>query len=77
MRSDPLGLGQIFRAAVRDGTQAIIEDPERFAQPNDACRYLQLARFPYIILFAVTANELLILAVFHAARSPQSWQERV
>jgi plasmid stabilization system protein ParE len=35
-----------------------------------------LRRFPYAIFFEVARTEIIIYAVFHGARDPQSWRRR-
>lgn len=62
--------------AVRQRTDEVIADPERFAKSSSGCRYVRLRRFPYVLLFDVQDDELLILAVLHTARSQEKWRER-
>jgi toxin ParE1/3/4 len=71
------GLGNAFVDVVRRSVSEIIEDPERFAMSPAGCRYIRLRRFPYVLLFDVVNNELLVLAVLHTARSMEKWRERI
>jgi len=71
------GLGDAFVDVVRHSVSEIIEDPERFAMSPAGCRYIRLRRFPYVVLFVLVDNELLMLAVLHTARSMEKWRERI
>lgn len=70
------GLGDAFVEAVRRRTDDVIADPERFATSPAGCRYIRLPRFPYVLLFDVIEDELLMLGVLHTARSMEKWRER-
>ena len=71
------GLGDAFVEVVRRGVSDVVGNPDRFALSTAGCRYTRLPRFPYVILFDVAENELLLLAVLHTARSMEKWRERV
>ena len=70
------GLGNAFVEAVRQSVNNIISDPTRFSETSVGCRYVRTRRFPYVVLFDVDDDELLILGVLHTARSMQRWNER-
>jgi hypothetical protein len=71
------GLGDAFVEVVRCGISDIIEKPDRFALSPAGCRCIRLRRFPYVVLFDVADDELLLLAVLHTARSMEKWRERL
>jgi hypothetical protein len=50
--------------------------PERFAVSPCGCRYIRIPRFPYVVLFDLVREELLMLGVLHTARSMDKWRER-
>jgi hypothetical protein len=54
----------------------VIADPERFAVSPSGCRYIRIPRFPYVVLFDLIGDELLMLGVLHTARSMEKWRER-
>jgi hypothetical protein len=54
----------------------VIADPNRFARAPAGCRYVRVLRFPYVVLFDVTSEEVLFLGVMHTARSEEKWKER-
>lgn len=70
------GLGDAFISIVRQSTDSVIADPERYAVTEAGLRYVKLPRFPYVVLFAVMDNELLFLGVLHTARAMDKWRER-
>ncbi len=70
------GLGDAFVEVVRQCTADVIADPGRFAKSSTACRYIRLPRFPYLLLFDLVDDELLMLGVLHTARSMEKWRER-
>ena len=70
------GLGDAFVEAVRQRTADVIADPQRFAKSPTGCRYIRLPRFPYVLLFDLVDDELLMLGVLHTARSMEKWRER-
>lgn len=70
------GLGDSFSAAARRTTMTIIENPDVFASTELGIRYLRLKRFPYIVLFDVHADELLLIGVLHTARSIEKWRTK-
>ncbi|NQU20859.1 MAG: type II toxin-antitoxin system RelE/ParE family toxin [Candidatus Nealsonbacteria bacterium] len=70
------GLGDAFVEVVRQRTGDVIADPERFGRSPTGCRYIRLPRFPYVLLFDLVEDELLMLGVLHTARSMEKWRER-
>jgi hypothetical protein len=70
------GLGNAFVEVVREAVSGVIDNPDRFASSPAGCRYVRLRRFPYVVLFDVAGNELLLLAVLRTARSMEKWRER-
>ena len=71
------GLGDAFIDLVRQTTGDVISDPERFAVSPSGCRYARVSRFPYVVLFDLTHQELNLLGVLHTARSMEKWRERL
>jgi hypothetical protein len=71
------GLGKDFVKAVDDGLQKIISSP--FTQPiiYKSLRRFVIKRFPFIILYTITNDSVLVVAVFHTKRSPLSWKKRM
>jgi toxin ParE1/3/4 len=70
-------LGDRFVEAVRNAVDRVIEDPESFAVASAGVRYVQTLTFPYVVLFDVVDESLIILGVLHTARSMEKWRERL
>jgi plasmid stabilization system protein ParE len=75
------GLGLEFLAAVDAGIQQIRNEPRRFARletipEEENVRRFLMDRFPYIIIYELTADEIRILAVAHTRRRPGYWRRR-
>jgi hypothetical protein len=70
------GLGGRFVNRVADCLAEIIRDPQRFAEGPSGCRYVRVPRFPYVVLFDLVGDELLVYGVMHTAKSMEKWRER-
>lgn len=71
-----VGLGDAFVELVRQATNEVIVDPDRFATLTRGVRYARVERFPYLVLFESDDEELRILGVLHTARSIEKWREQ-
>ncbi len=69
-------LGTEFIAEVQKVVDAIQANPARYPQVAGDVREALAARFPYCIYYRFTAERIIVLAVFHAARDPVEWQTR-
>src|SRR5258705_12021506 len=72
------GLGDRFRAAVSGRLDEIAEKPSLFPRAFDDADYqfARLSRFPYLVLYRVRRETVLILGVFHSASDPAKWHRR-
>ena len=75
------GLGEEFAAAVEATLERIEENnllyPHyEFANPGREIRRALVKRFPYVVVYEVRADELLVLAVAHARQRPAYWKRR-
>ena len=72
-------LVQLCSAAETDFTEAlrrIAAGAEQFPAADDGHRYLQLRRFPFLIIFRVIRDGITVIAVAHTSRSPDFWRGR-
>ena len=65
-----------FEAAVDVGVKKIAADPERFPSCDDCHRFHILKRFPFSLVFRVSSNGVLIVAVAHSSREQSYWKSR-
>jgi plasmid stabilization system protein ParE len=47
--------------------------PEMFARVHGDVRRVIVSRFPYAVFYQVEADRIVVLAVLHTARDPESW----
>jgi toxin ParE1/3/4 len=76
------GLGQQFLDALAHALELIEQHPQSFSliQTKDAARQVRryvLPRFPFLLFYEVRADETIVLAVAHARRRPNYWQNRL
>ena len=71
------GLGKELTAAVDTAIERIVSDPRSWpiVWPPEV-RQTLVHRFPYVIYFVTTDDEVLVVSVFHARRNPQVWKQR-
>ena len=70
------GLDYEFLDEVDAATKMIASDPLLFEQVSPGIRRFLLERFPFGIYYRVRGSQLIVLAVFHARRNPDSWRAR-
>jgi plasmid stabilization system protein ParE len=71
------GLGADFLRAVDVAIAAIERHPFAYRKVFGEVRRVLLRRFPYGVIYAVTDDEIVILACMHGRRDPRRWKERV
>src|SRR5215211_6964529 len=70
------GLSQDFSIAVELELERVASSPNQFARVRKEVRRAVLRRFPYSIYFVVEQLQVVVLAIFHAKRSPQHLENR-
>lgn len=70
------GLGEEFRDEVWNTVQRIETFPEAWHPLSDSIRRCQTNRFAYGIIYAVSDEEILIIAVAHNRQAPEYWRSR-
>lgn len=75
------GLGEEFYDQVLAAIEAISNNPTRFAiyesgsSPRQRRQKL-VKRFPYVVIYEILDDSVLIVAVAHTSRGPDYWQLR-
>ena len=70
------GLGAEFLGAIDNAMSTIVSHPLQHPLIHrNACRVLT-RRFPYQIFFVIADDVIVVVAVSHGARDPQSWKAR-
>lgn len=73
------GLGVQFVHAVRDRIDELLQDPlrSRIRDRTRRARWVLPARFPYRIIYRVSGEVVLVIAVIHVARRDRHWKKRI
>ncbi|MBK6939499.1 MAG: type II toxin-antitoxin system RelE/ParE family toxin [Planctomycetes bacterium] len=71
------GLGLEFLLAFDAAIEKLRRIPDGHELVASRTRKALLRRFPYLVLYAVEADRVLITAVFHARRDPRDRTDRV
>jgi len=70
------GLGPRFVAAVQRVLDRITEQSDFYPVVHSDVREALVQRFPFCIYYRESADQILVLAVFHSSRDPSVWQSR-
>lgn len=70
-------LAQDLINQVENSIFRLIQFPYSYAIVDKNIRRCLIRKFPYAILYTIEDNCIVILAVMHCHRNPQSWQDRV
>jgi toxin ParE1/3/4 len=71
------GLGFEFSEEIQVTIARIIECPEAWSFASKRTRRCRTKRFPYGIIYQVRDDNLIVVAVMHLHREPQSWKTRI
>lgn len=74
--SNRAGLGAAFVAAISQAVSLAAEHPLRYPVIHRNIRRVRARQFPYSVFYAVEAQRIVVLSVFHSSRSPLIWQRR-
>jgi plasmid stabilization system protein ParE len=66
-------LEQEFFRAVAVCVQQIRRDPEAFPALTDRIRKISTRRFPYVLLYAVSNDTVVVLRLVHNRTDPGTW----
>jgi plasmid stabilization system protein ParE len=69
-------LGLRFWGAVDDTIARAAESPSHFPVINKGVRRALVSGFPYAIFFKATDSNVLVLAIVHLRRHPDTWRRR-
>lgn len=75
--SERLGLGAEFMKSVHSTLETVRTHPTASTLLGTHTRRVLVARFPYVVLFTVEADQVLVVAIQHMHRDPRAWADRV
>lgn len=70
------GLGIRFVGEVRTSLRHVANNPLRFPAVGEDVRRAVLNSFPYSVYFMTEIDAVVIIAVLHQHRRPDTWQKR-
>ena len=71
------GLGYEFAAEVKRTLERIVQYPDAWFKLSNRTHRCRTNRFPYGIIYQVRNETLLIVAVMHLSREPETWKSRL
>jgi toxin ParE1/3/4 len=71
------GLGWDFIIEVKHGLKSIASHPETWAILHGDIRRILIRRFPYALLYKIKRDRIVVYAVMHLSRNPDSWKDRL
>ena len=71
------GLGFEFAVEVQRTIERIVQYPDAWTPLSRRTRRCRMSRFPYGIVYQIRAEAILIVAVMHLRRPPDSWKARL
>jgi plasmid stabilization system protein ParE len=74
--SERIGLGIEFLDELRAVYDRIEANPLKYQVLKFDVRRALTQRFPFAVYFLIEGDQVIILAVLHAARDPARWQQR-
>ena len=70
------GLGESFLLCIEEALSRVTRAPQIYAIVYKDIRRSLIHRFPFGIFYIEGENNIIVLAVLHARRNPQTWKER-
>lgn len=67
------GLGDVFTTAAEAIIKQIVRTPEIYAPVKGEVRRALVQRFPFSVYFKLESDRVVILAIIHASRHPDTW----
>lgn len=71
------GLGYEFVAEVKETIGRIIQFPDAWQPVSRRARRCRMKRFPYGVVYQLRGDLVLVVAVMHLRRHPDSWKRRL
>ena len=70
------GLGHDFLLCLEEAFSKIERNPLNYRKTYKELRRVIISRFPYRVFYFIKESTIIVTAVFHAQKDPESWQNR-
>jgi len=71
------GLGLEFAKEIYSAIQRIVHFPDAWSKMSENTRRSLVNRFPYCVIYSITDEEIIILAVMQLNIEPGYWKKRI
>ena len=71
------GLGSEFAREISKTLDRIADHPNAWRPLSPRTRQCRAHRFPYAVVYQVKSDHVLVVAIMHLHREPQSWRGRI
>jgi plasmid stabilization system protein ParE len=71
------GLGAAFVDELKATEIRIAQHPNAWPQNSRVTRSCFVKRFPYSVIYRVSVDEIVIVAIHHHKRDPRRWEDRI
>jgi len=71
------GLGYEFAAEIKKTLERIVQYPSAWFKLSSRTHRCRTNRFPYGVIYQIQKETILILAVMHLSREPETWKSRL
>lgn len=71
------GLGEEFLNCLEASLQALIRNPNICGVVHENYRRCLMRRFPYVVLYELSNDVVIVYAVFHTSQNPNKWRARI
>ncbi|MEZ4753212.1 MAG: type II toxin-antitoxin system RelE/ParE family toxin [Bdellovibrionota bacterium] len=71
-----VGLGHEFLLSIDESLAILKSEPEIYPLVHSEIRRALLKKFPFGVFYTINAENIIVLAVFHAKRNPDAWKTR-
>lgn len=72
-----VGLGWEYNAELKAALERIEKNPQLPRVFYRKARKIKLRRFPYLVVYLLTAEEIMVVAVIHGSRNPGILRRRI
>jgi plasmid stabilization system protein ParE len=67
--------GEFYRELIRS-LEFILENPLLARVAYRGLRKRKLNRFPYVVVYKITTEDISVVSIFHGSRNPMIWKKR-